>query len=398
MEKMGTNDRGTNRSLNMFGIRTGIKESGMKMKRIGMALIFSVIFFFADMPFAGELNFAPAKNGNRAWRIGYYEPCYRVEYRNDLVGIIKELMIHGWMRKRNVPSGEQKTDEIWNWLSNHIESDYIRFVGDAFYSGNQGDRGMRAATDMATRLNAKNDVDLLIAVGALSRQNIEATGCRTHTIVIPTDFRTSGGLGSSDRIYVCNPFPQEQQIRNFHDIIGFKKLGTAYENTIPGKNTSAIKELEKVALERGFTIIACYTGEKNSDPGFAEERVGECFEKLVEKNVDAIYIADQSGVTKKNIGILSEIANKKKIPTFYQNGSKGVDLGFLMSITGRETENLGHLYAKTIAAKLNGATHGQLDRIYETPPKIAINIKTAEKIGFDPTAQLLIKADEVYGK
>lgn len=389
MEKMGTNDRRANHSLKKM------MESGIK--KIGMASVFSAVFLLSVSPFAAELNFSPVKNGKRVWRIGYYEPFHRAEYREDLAAMIEELMILGWVKKRTVPAMEQKSGDIWLWLSSRATSDYINFVGDAFYSGSRRDLGVKASNDLAARLNGKNDIDLIIAVGALSRRNIEKAGCKTPAIVISADSRASG-VESSEGVYVCNPFPREERIRNFHDLIGFKKLGVAYENTVVGRNASAVKELEKVALERGFRIVSCYTGKKGSNPEFAENRVEECFGKLAEKNVDAIYIADQPGVTRQNIGRLSEIANKMKIKTFYQNGSNGVELGFLMSITGKRTENVGRLHAKTFAAKLNGATHGQLDRIYETPPKIAINIDTAEKIEFDPPAKFLIKADEVYPK
>jgi len=38
----------------------------------------------------------------------------------------------------------------------------------------------------------------------------------------------------------------------------------------------------------------------------------------------------------------------------------------------------------------------ELDQLFEEPPKIAINLKTAELIGFDPPVIILGAADEIF--
>ena len=57
---------------------------------------------------------------------------------------------------------------------------------------------------------------------------------------------------------------------------------------------------------------------------------------------------------------------------------------------------VGHFYAEIIAKIFNGAQPRQLDLIFEDPPKIAINLKTAEIIGYDPPVDVLGAADEIY--
>ncbi len=37
-----------------------------------------------------------------------------------------------------------------------------------------------------------------------------------------------------------------------------------------------------------------------------------------------------------------------------------------------------------------------MEQLFEEPPKIAINIKTAEIIGFDPPVDILLAADEIF--
>ena len=49
-----------------------------------------------------------------------------------------------------------------------------------------------------------------------------------------------------------------------------------------------------------------------------------------------------------------------------------------------------------IAKILNGAKPRDLGQIFEVPPKIAINLKVAQRIGYKPTLDVLNSADEIY--
>ncbi len=49
-----------------------------------------------------------------------------------------------------------------------------------------------------------------------------------------------------------------------------------------------------------------------------------------------------------------------------------------------------------MAKALNGAKLRQLKQIYENPPRIAINLKTAEIIEWDVTVDLLGIADTIF--
>ena len=67
-----------------------------------------------------------------------------------------------------------------------------------------------------------------------------------------------------------------------------------------------------------------------------------------------------------------------------------------MSISQAGFKYVGRFHAETFAKVFNGAKPRQLDQVFEDPPKIAINIKTAEIIGFDPPVDVLGAADEIF--
>ena len=44
-----------------------------------------------------------------------------------------------------------------------------------------------------------------------------------------------------------DPFQFERQIRVFHEIVGFEKIGVAYEDTVSGRSYAAIETIEKLS-------------------------------------------------------------------------------------------------------------------------------------------------------
>ena len=57
---------------------------------------------------------------------------------------------------------------------------------------------------------------------------------------------------------------------------------------------------------------------------------------------------------------------------------------------------MGRFIAANAAQIFNGAKPRQLNQVFEEAQKIAINLKTAEMIGFDIHAAILAAADEIY--
>ena len=69
-----------------------------------------------------------------------------------------------------------------------------------------------------------------------------------------------------------------------------------FEDSINGRAFSAIDLVEKVAKDRGFEVVKCYSlDESVDDQKMREESVKKCINQLIKK-VDAIYVTQQSGV------------------------------------------------------------------------------------------------------
>jgi ABC-type uncharacterized transport system substrate-binding protein len=381
------------------------------MKKKLLIILFAFTFHMATSAMAfgstkDNFSMQPHKKQGQKWRIAYYEGGEYIDYQKVLTETVKGLMNLGWIKTAEIPpqSGEQ-TKQLWNWLTTKAQSDYIEFIADAHYSANWDDtKRIETIAKLLNRLNKKQDIDLLIAMGTWAGKDFANNKHTTPTMVLSASDPLSAGIIKSvedsgySHVHACvDPYRFERQIRVFQEIIGFQKLGVAYENTVSGKSYAAIDVVESSAKERGFEVVRCYTQSDIADTNKAEASVYNCFETL-SKTVDAIYVTQQGGINRRSIPQLVEIANKYRMPTFSQAGSEEVKYGFLASISQAGFKYVGEFHAQTIAKVFNGAKPNQIDQLFEEPPKIAINLKTAEIIGFDPPVVLLGAADEIFNE
>ncbi len=366
----------------------------------------SLLLIWSGAGFAGEQIFKvdPVTNDGQKWRIGYYEGGAYINYQKQLTETVKGLMQLGWLETAELPkqTGEA-TDTLWKWLSTEIRSDYIEFVGDAHYSAFwENDKRSKVEDEIVARLNHQKDIDLMIAMGTWAGKGLANYRHRVNTLVFSTSNPISSGIIKSvedsgfDHVHVrVDPKRNERQLKVFHEMIGFEKLGVIYEDSIAGRSYAAIDTIEALSRSHDFDIVRCHTQSDTSDTELAEKGVIDCFKKLVRK-ADAIYVTQQGGVNSRSIPTLVEIANRYKIPTFSQSGAREVRYGILASLSRAGYKYVGRFHAETIAKVLNGALPNQLNQLFEEPPKIALNLKTAELIGFDPPIVLLGATDEFF--
>lgn len=357
--------------------------------------------------FAGEddkFSTSPRLNDNKKWRVGYYEGGPYENYYNYLKSTVEGLMILGWIEKDQVPEANiSDTKSLWEWLTNKARSKHIEFVRDAYYSA-QWDKELRTwlKSEIIHRLKQKKDIDLMIAMGTWAGKDLATREHSTPTYVLSTSDAVKSGIIKSvedsglDHVNArVDPKRYERQVRVFHDVIGFKKLGVAYENSEFGRSYAAIDDVQKVARERGFEVIECHTQSDIPDRNKAGETVIACFQELAKK-ADSIYVTVQNGVNADTIPKLVQIANTHRIPTFSQAGSDDVKKGMLLSISRGNFRPVGMFQAATMAKIFNGASPRRLNQLFEESPKLAINLKTAEVLGIYLYADVLAAADEIY--
>ncbi len=384
------------------------------MKRYLQTGLNSLLFALLVMTAAAESLAAdkkfypttPLANKGAPWRIGYLEGGAYDNYPPNLIALASALADLGWVEKFTPPPNADEIDtrRLWTWLSQNIRSKYILFVPDAYWSNNW-DNTLRARTkkELLRRLNETKDIDLMLAMGTQAGQDLANDEHKVPTIVMSTSnpleskiiksYQDSGLDHLNARV---DPTRYERQIRIFHDIFGFKKLGIVYEtDTAEGKTYAAIEDVQRVAKDRGFEIVPCHAPWSNISEDKAKQAAQECVNKLAPQ-IDAFYLTNHRGITIANLENLLAPVYARKIPTFSQKGSQEVKHGVLLSIARAGFKYTAKFHAETIAKIFNGAKPRDLEQIFEDPPRIAINLKAAQTIGYDPPVDVLGSADEVY--
>lgn len=368
-----------------------------------LAVLTLTVLAFAATACAADAPTAPVKNHGKKWRIGYYEGGEYIDYQKNFISMLQGLRDLGWLRFDEVPAQEGEGIEgLWKWLGT-VKSDYLEFVQNAHYTAHWDDATReKVRAEVLDRLAKKKDIDLMIVLGTWAGKDMAVDGQNTPCVVMATANPLEAGIikgiedSGRDMIHArIAPERYQQQIRIFHEVVGFQKLGVAFEDTPAGRTYAAMDALQALAPELGYEVVPCHTKSDIADKALAEASVVSCFKQLVGK-VDAIYVTVQGGVSTRSMPELVKIALDGAIPTFSQNGSDEVRQGLLMSISLAGYKYVGQFYARTIAKILNGAKPRTLEQVFEDPPKIAINLKTAELIQFDPPVDMLLAADEIF--
>jgi len=370
-----------------------------------MVILTFSIGFAADK---GKYSITPqTKPNGKKWRIGYLEGGSYVNYQLYLKEIYGALGDLGWITKTTIPPQKdpEDTSRMWAWIAANTRSKYIQFVADAYWSA-KWDKDLRKKIKerVLGRLNQKRDIDFMIAMGTWAGQDLANNDHSVPTTVASCSDACTAHIVKSiedsgyDHLHArLDPRRFERQVKIFHDIIGFKRLGVAYEDSVAGRSYAAIEDIEKVARERGFEIVRCYSLDHVSDRKLADESLVKCYKKLAPK-VDAMYLTVQSGMNLENLPLLLAPLNEYKIPAFSQAGSREVKYGVLLSLATASTsfKYAARFHAEAMAKIFNGAKPRDLEQVYESPPKIAINLVTAQTIEWDPPVDILGAADEIY--
>jgi ABC-type uncharacterized transport system substrate-binding protein len=345
----------------------------------------------------------PIANHGEKWRIGYYEGGPYINYPANLRAIAKGLVKLGWIKDIRIQAAEDPSDArgIWQSLT-QAKSDYIRFVTDAFYSADWNET-RRAAnrTAFLERLRTKQ-LDFVIAMGTWAGQDLANNLHSVPVMVVSSSDPVGSGIVKSavrsgfDHVHArCDPHRYIRQVRLFHDIVGFKRLGIVYENSVVGRSYAALSNVRTVAAERRFEVVTCEAPWSEISSQMCTRNLIQCHEKLAPR-IDALYLTVHKGVDLRRMNEILSPLMTHKIPTWSQRGPEEVHHGTLLSIARGDFQSIGMYHARIMAKIFNGAHPGKLSQIFEDPKRIAINIKTAQAIGFKIPRGLLQVADEVY--
>lgn len=347
----------------------------------------------------------PAVTRHKTWRVIYIEGGPYTDYQQIFAGTVRGLAKLGIIDNGNipVPKNSESTREMWDWLCLNAGGDKLEFVPDGYFSANW-DAEQRAQNKSAIlrRIHEQGDVDMIFAFGTWAGQDMSTD---EHTVPVfsmsVTDAVDAGIVASvedsgRDNVHAqVEPGRYERQIAIFHDVFKFKRLGVPYEDTPDGRSSSGIPAVEKAADKLGIELVTCTTALNLPDLDQSFENLRQCVEKL-SPQCDAIYLTANTGMQGHRIKELLQPIIAAGIPSFSQSGPGETRLGVLMSLAQTDFDDVGLFQAQAVAKVLDGAKPRDVSQIFEGPLGLAINLKMAMLIGWNPPFEILAAVDEIH--
>jgi ABC-type uncharacterized transport system substrate-binding protein len=362
---------------------------------------------------SGEANLAPfkKKDGSK-FKVAVIQSGDYFYYADVVESIVQAFQTFGWIKERSLdfegyPDGKTPLNIIKE-LASFDSSAYLAFEPDLYFDlkwddANQADPKFKKIVSGAT------GADLIIGLGTQACQILAKRKDSSVPILVDgvSDPVRSGILASktdSGKEFLTGVVDEEQnsrQVRLFHTVIGFKRLGLIYEDSEIGKTYAAYDDVSAVAKEAGFAVVPntkVLPDPENEDDEAAWEACEAAYVKAVKAiapKVDAIYLAVQSGLSDNSLPEIVKVLDAYKIPSFVMEGKDFVKHGVLLGESEKITAK-GIYNAKKMVAIFRGAKPRSLNQIFEHVPHIAINLSTAAAIGYDVPIDILASADEIY--
>lgn len=324
-------------------------------------------------------------------------------YADQLNYMLESFVEYGWMK--DVVISEEAKKRVNTTLQELVKkdySDYIEFSLDNYFDFDW-DKAKAFNPKFKRIIDNKGAIDVIISFGTASSTVISSLDNLSTPVYVTavSDPVASGiidNVNDSGNDYLTaftDPGRFERQVRLFHNVVKFKKLGVLYTNTEDGRTYAALTDIQKVAGDLGFEVVGeTDLIEADSDPR-APAKYLEALKKLAPR-VDAVYLTIQAGLTDESITDIMKIINEHKLPTFSMEQRNYVQRGVLMSISAYEDKSVGKFSTDIVIRLLKGEKAREQNMIFNITPSIAVNLKEAERIGFDIPVDILGSADEVY--
>ncbi|MCR5603047.1 MAG: hypothetical protein K6G27_05015 [Lachnospiraceae bacterium] len=294
------------------------------------------------------------------------------------------------------------TRKLWNAICDaNKENARYRFVREVFFDLEEMDE------DEYSVIANRDDVDIMISMGTVSgvylAENEKKTKFMNLFSANPVD---SGIIKSLTERYndysyaLVDPTTYNRQMDASYKFLGFKKLGIVYEDSEAAYQYSAIDIVKQKAEEYGFEVVCEYVdeplGEEEYDWYYSELK--KAYRKLVDQGIDCLLITVASiDYESKMQELLDDAIIPAGVMTIAQDGTVPVAYGALFGVTLTDCEESAKHVVKQIRDyNEEGVPFDQLEMVYESTPRLAVNYTTASRIGFEIPFKNLQIVDYIY--
>ncbi|MFP4362848.1 MAG: ABC transporter substrate binding protein [Spirochaetia bacterium] len=304
-----------------------------------------------------------------------------------------------------IESGFETVRNIVRRLEIQDLSDYLSFSLENFYDRQWAET--ITASEYLDIIQGQTGADIMIVLGTLAGKDL--TDSRNFSVpavaAAISDPVVSGVIPSVEDsgheflTVQTDPAQYRRQIRLFYDVVEFSDIGVIYADTPSGRSFAAIDDVRTVAEERDFSVSVNHNvldNPEDDELSRAEDLYIQALRELCESGIDAFYLSIQAGFTTNSFPRILDILLEYDVPSFAQGGSSYVVQGILLGESASDSLLAGLYNAKKMVAILKGAVPRELSQVFEHMPHIALNIATAQEIGFDIPIDIIASADEIF--
>ncbi len=338
-------------------------------------------------------------------KVAVYQPGPYIDFRKVLVQTARALQEDGYLKSDMPLLPSLRLDENENYVkfAAGTAGGCIEFLQDGFYDGRWDPQGIESqAQALRDRLQEKQDVDLIMALGTLGGRNFADSSLGVPVMVMtPSDPESSGIIAPGEfsnkpNVHVQKEFGRtKNELTMFHRIFKFKKLGIMVDADPGNWAGQSLPAVEETARELGFELVRCQGPIIGGDEKTAQAAYSKCIEELSTKS-DAVYLSLGNGTSQDDLYSQLKPLLDRQIPTFSQGGGTEVEMGALLSLADMDLRDSGIFEARVAEAICQGKKPEEISQYYHAPLALNLNLETARLIEWKPDFEVLMSIDQVF--
>lgn len=317
---------------------------------------------------------------------------------------IMRLQELGWIQGGQIPISEENTiDEMIGVLADMDLGGLIAFEEDLCFYMLYEDLEFIEDT-LKEETNSADGLDLILAMGTDAGLFVKELGLNVPMLdPMATDPVASGIIdsptdsGNPNIWALVEPNTMGRQLTYYHQMFEFQKMGMVVEPET--QEIAGVPIYEKVAAELGVTVVKKLIpmDEMPDDYDAYYEALGKKYWELANQDkVDVFLLTYHTDQDPYELELLFQPFLDAHIPVLVSDGDIFVEYGGLLCVSSYDYRSYGSFTADVTSTVFNGRAAGTIPCEFVSSPRIVLNAKTAEKIGYPLDFRLLQSCDIIY--
>ncbi len=323
-------------------------------------------------------------------------------FTDYLAGVISQFHVLG-LSAPPPDKSYSTAEELWRNMNEFANNGLINYMENGVYNGMWNpQKRQHIVNAIKKRIQAKRDIDLLIVVGDWSskeiaqlKKSVPILALNSTTMGIENEQMQYLGKMLSIYTYLEGSGFDHEELLFFKNTLDFATLGFIYEDSSLGRYIADVKVLKATAEERGFKLHSCKTELIDVDENTRINNFMRCLETMKD-DIDAFFMNQGPPLSNAHRKRIFDYLADLDVAVYSQAGDRDVRLGALMSPSQSSLLRLDQRFAFMISRLMMHSMETMTNFASTIPMKIALNMDTAQRIGYRPTPNVIKLIEFMY--